>query len=49
VVVHRDIVARRAPFAAGFGVFAVAAAEASVAVGRRQPAWQQDWALEVAV
>ncbi len=36
-------------FAAGFVVFAGAAATASVAVGRRQRVWQRDWALDVAV
>lgn len=36
-------------FAAGFLVFSVAAVAASLAVGRRQRAWQQTWALEVAV
>lgn len=36
-------------FAAGFIVFAGAAVAASFAVSRRQRAWQQDWALEVAV
>jgi NNP family nitrate/nitrite transporter-like MFS transporter len=36
-------------FAAGFLVFGVAAVLASVAVTRRQRAWQRDWALEVAV
>jgi NNP family nitrate/nitrite transporter-like MFS transporter len=36
-------------FAAGFLVFAAAAGAASVAVSRRQRAWQGDWALEVAV
>ena len=36
-------------FAAGFIVFAAAAVAASFAVSRRQRAWQQDWALEVAV
>jgi NNP family nitrate/nitrite transporter-like MFS transporter len=36
-------------FAAGFGVFAVAALAASVAVSRRQRVWQAAWALDVAV
>jgi NNP family nitrate/nitrite transporter-like MFS transporter len=36
-------------FAAGFIVFAAAAVAASFAVSRRQRAWRQDWALEVAV
>lgn len=36
-------------FAAGFIVFSVAAVTASMAVSRRQRAWQRDWALEVAV
>jgi len=36
-------------FTAGFAVFAVAAVAASMAVSRRQRAWSQDWALEVAV
>jgi MFS transporter, NNP family, nitrate/nitrite transporter len=36
-------------FAAGFIVFAAAAIAASLAVGRRQRAWQREWALEVAV
>ena len=36
-------------FAAGFIVFSVAAVTASLAVSRRQRAWQRDWALEVAV
>jgi NNP family nitrate/nitrite transporter-like MFS transporter len=36
-------------FAAGFMVFAAAAMVASLAVGRRQRAWQRDWALDVAV
>ncbi len=36
-------------FAAGFLVFAAAAVAASVAVTRRQRAWQTDWALDIAV
>ena len=36
-------------FAAGFLVFGAAAVLASVAVTRRQRAWQRDWALDVAV
>ena len=36
-------------FAAGFGVFALAALVASVAVSRRQRVWQAAWALDVAV
>ena len=36
-------------FAAGFVVFSVAAVAASLAVSRRQRAWQKDWALEIAV
>jgi NNP family nitrate/nitrite transporter-like MFS transporter len=36
-------------FTAGFVVFSVAAVLASVAVSRRQRAWRQDWALDVAV
>ena len=36
-------------FAAGFIVFSAAAVTASMAVSRRQRAWQRDWALEVAV
>ncbi|HEV3497570.1 MAG TPA: MFS transporter [Actinomycetes bacterium] len=36
-------------FAAGFVVFAVASALASLAVTRRQRAWRRGWALDVAV
>jgi MFS transporter, NNP family, nitrate/nitrite transporter len=36
-------------FAAGFLVFATAALAASLAVSRRQRAWQRDWVLDVAV
>lgn len=36
-------------FAAGFVVFAAAAVGASLAVSRRQRAWQRDWVLEVAI
>ena len=36
-------------FAAGFGLFGLAAVLAALAVTRRQRAWQQAWALDVAV